>query len=141
MYCHCVIALGLLGILAGAAHATEPTLVADGNPNPPRDELSPIQEQVLWDEIQRNVVMLRSQALLAQPDATQSVTYDFPLRLAPGLPDYAGFRISAFVDHNPAAGVLDYNGGNRTYDGHRGTDIALWPFSWNKVDSGDMQVI
>jgi hypothetical protein len=37
--------------------------------------------------------------------------------------------------------VLDYNGGTRTYDGHRGTDYALYPFSWNKVDAGDVQVI
>jgi len=37
--------------------------------------------------------------------------------------------------------VLDYNGGTRTYDGHHGTDYALWPFSWNKVNAGEVQVI
>lgn len=96
----------------------------------------------MWRDIQNNIALLKSQSLLAEPDATQSVSYIFPLRLAPGLPDYAGFRVSAFVDHDPAVGpVLDYNGGTRTYDGHRGTDFALWPFSWNKVDAGDMQVI
>jgi hypothetical protein len=87
---------------------------------------------------------LRRVGLLPAPDATTTVTYAFPLRLAPGRPDYAGFRVSAFSDHNPAAGstqVLDYQGGNRTYDGHRGTDYALSPFGWNKVDSGDVQVV
>jgi hypothetical protein len=72
--------------------------------------------------------------VLAAPNTAPAVTYTFPLRLAVGLADYAGFRVSAFVDHNLASGqVLDYNGGTRTYDGHRGTDYALWPFAWNKL--------
>ena len=109
---------------------------------PPGDEITPAEEQAMWDEIQRNLETLRSQHALAEPNAAQSVTYNFPLRLAPGLPDYAGFRASAFVDHDPASGqVLDYNGGTRTYDGHHGTDYALWPFGWNKLDGGEMQVI
>jgi murein DD-endopeptidase MepM/ murein hydrolase activator NlpD len=37
--------------------------------------------------------------------------------------------------------VQDYNGGTRTYDAHRGTDIAAYPFSWNKMDAGEVQVI
>jgi hypothetical protein len=109
---------------------------------PPRDEISPAQEQAMWEEIQRNIETLRSMGALAPLNTAQAVTYNFPLRMAPGLPDYAGFRVSAFADHNPASGpVLDYNGGARTYDGHRGTDYALYPFSWNKVDAGDVQVI
>jgi murein DD-endopeptidase MepM/ murein hydrolase activator NlpD len=112
------------------------------NYTPPGEDLSPAQEQAMWEEIQFNLEALRSAGALAAPNAAQTVTYAFPLRLAPGLPDYAGFRVSAFSDHNPASGqVLDYNGGTRTYDGHRGTDYALWPFSWNKLDAGDVQVI
>src|SRR4051794_18615046 len=60
----------------------------------PRDELSPIQEQIMWRDIRHNIALLKSQSLLAEPDATQAVTYTFPLRLAPGLPDYSGFRVS-----------------------------------------------
>lgn len=144
-------ALVALSFLAGSAAATEPHVAGplpylfdEGAPPILRDELSPVQEQAMWDEIRRNVAALRAANLLPQPDSPQAVTYDFPLRLAPGRPDYAGFRISAFSDHNAATGttqVLDYNGGNRTYDGHRGTDIALWPFSWNKLDAGDMQAV
>lgn len=129
----------------------EPTLVFRPPPSSaaggadfesPHDELSPEQEQAMWEAIHRNVMRLREAGLLAAPDTSQAVTYNFPLRLAPGLPDYAGFRVSAFVDHNPASGqVLDYNGGARTYDGHRGTDYALYPFNWNKVDAGEVQVI
>ena len=96
----------------------------------------------MWEEIQTNIQALRSAGLVAAPNSVKAVTYNFPLRLAPGLPDYAGFRVSAFADHNPATGqALDYNTGTRTYDGHRGTDYALWPFAWNKLDAGEMQVI
>ncbi len=110
----------------------------------PHDELSPEAEQAMWEEIQRNVEMLRREGLIAPRATTQAVAYNFPLRLAPGLPDYTGFRVSAFVDHDPNTGtaaVLDYNGGTRTYDTHRGTDYALWPFGWNKVNASEMQVI
>jgi murein DD-endopeptidase MepM/ murein hydrolase activator NlpD len=112
------------------------------NLEPPRDEISPAEEQAMWEEIQRNLAMLRDAGALPPLNSAQVVTYNFPLRMAPGLPDYAGFRVSAFADHNPASGqVLDYNGGTRTYDSHRGTDYALSPFSWNKVDAGEAQVV
>jgi murein DD-endopeptidase MepM/ murein hydrolase activator NlpD len=109
---------------------------------PPQEEISAAQEQSMWEDIQRNLQALRSTGALPPPNEAQAVTYAFPLRLAPGLPDDAGFRVSAFADHNPASGpVLDYNGGARTYDGHHATDYALWPFSWNKLDAGEMQVV
>ena len=142
-----LLALCVMVSLAATTPAAPPPApqppAAVGVPDePPGDDLTPAQEQAMWDEIQRNVAALRSQNRLAAPDAAQTVSYNFPLRLAPGLPDYAGFRVSAFVDHNPASGpVLDYNGGTRTYDGHTGTDYALWPFGWNKLDDGAMQVV
>jgi hypothetical protein len=83
---------------------------------------------------------------LAAPDTTQTVTFAWPMRAATGLTDYGYHAVSAFVDHNPAIGqLLDYNGGARTYDSgtynHKGTDYFLWPFSWNKVDNGEVEVI
>jgi len=108
----------------------------------PSDNLSFADEQSMWHEIHRNILDLKRKSLLPARPVTAAVGYIFPLQLAPGLPDDAGFRVSAFSDHNPSAGaVLDYNGGTRTYDSHRGTDLALTPFSWNKVDAGEMQVV
>jgi murein DD-endopeptidase MepM/ murein hydrolase activator NlpD len=127
---------------AALPHQTQPNIAADASGDPPGDDISPAQEQAMWTEIQRNIARLRNEGALAAPKAAQPVALGWPLRMAPGLDDYAGFRVSAFVDHNPTSGqVLDYNGGARTYDGHRGTDIALYPFSWNKLDAGAVQVI
>ena len=139
-----IVPIGLLSGLPSVSlsQSSSPLAASSDDESVPRDELTPAQEQAMWADIQRNLATLRAQGLLAAPDTAQAVTYAFPLRMAPGLPDYAGFRVSAFADHNPASGqVLDYNGGARTYDGHHGTDYALWPFSWNKVDAGEVQVI
>ena len=39
-----------------------------------------------------------------------------------------GLVIVNYVDLDPTAGLLDYANGAHTYDGHRGTDIALYDF-------------
>lgn len=135
-----------LGLIAApvstAAGPPQPAVVSGAPDEPPGDDLAPAEEQAMWQTIQHNLATLRSAGALAGPNTAQAVTFGWPLRMAPGLADYAGFRVSAFADHNPTSGqVLDYNGGTRTYDGHHGTDIALYPFSWNKVDAGEVQVI
>jgi murein DD-endopeptidase MepM/ murein hydrolase activator NlpD len=128
---------------ASAPLTSRPPSAAEGpSADTPRDDITPAQEQAMWAEIQHSLKALRGAGTLAATTAAQAVSLGWPLRMAPGLADYAGFRISAFVDHDPASGqVLDYSGGARTYDGHRGTDIAAYPFSWNKLDAGEIQVI
>src|SRR5262245_44927718 len=126
-YISALIVQPTFAILPSASDPPLALAARDEDVEPPQDELSPAQEQALWETIQSNLNLLRSKGVLASADSTaQAVTYNFPLRLAPGLPGYDGFRVSAFTDHNPASGsVLDHNGGARTYDGHRGTDYAL----------------
>lgn len=142
----------LVGVLAlqpglawSAAVRQDPAVIEEEGsyiPDLPHDHISAEEDKALWDGIQRSIRQLQSDGVLAAADVVQTVFYGWPVRLAPGHPDYAGFSVSAFSDHNAAGGSwLDYNNGSRTYDTHRGTDIALWPFSWNKVDAGDVQVI
>lgn len=119
-----------------AAHAEE--IALDAFP----DNLSVAEEHAMWQAIRNNVDALKRQELIPKSAEAAASNYMFPLQLAPGLPDAAGFRVSAFSDHNPSVGaVLDYNGGTRTYDGHRGTDLALSPWSWNKLDAGNVHVV
>jgi len=142
LLCVAILMAATMFVLPSVRSDAQPVIADSKTFEPPYEEQSPAQEQAMWAEIQHNIAWLRSAGRLTAPATVQMVTYDFPLRLAPGLPDYAGFRVSAFVDHNPASGqVLDYNGGTRTYDGHRGTDYALYPFGWNKLNAGEMQVI
>ncbi len=140
----CVAALAT-GAGPAAASARPPfnPIAPDGGENvtPPRDDLSPADEQALGDSIQRDVRRLQAEGKLAAPNTGQPVLYGWPVQMAPGLTDYAGFYVSAFSDHDVTSAWLDYNNGSRTYNTHRGTDIALWPFSFNKLYAGEVQVV
>lgn len=57
---------------------------------------------------------------------------------------------SNFVDLDPATNsnddhdtsvIEDYHCGNRTYDGHSGTDIAIGPFGWTMMDNNNVYVV
>jgi hypothetical protein len=66
----------------------------------------------------------------------------WPVKAANGLTDCSFFHISAFVDQDKATGMIkDYNCGTKTYDGHRGTDIALFPFRFIKMNNDQVQVV
>ena len=55
--------------------------------------------------------------------------------------------VSMYMDHDISIGsVKDYNCGNQSYDlkdgyNHSGTDIMLWPYSWNMMDTESINVI
>ncbi|MFN0214941.1 MAG: peptidoglycan DD-metalloendopeptidase family protein, partial [Saprospiraceae bacterium] len=67
---------------------------------------------------------------------------NWPVKAANGLNDCNFYGISAYVDQNTNAGVVsDYNCGTKTYDGHRGTDISIWPFPFYKMDNNHVEVI
>src|SRR5262245_1613641 len=75
---------------------SQPMLVADDPAASPSDDISAEQEQAMSEEIQRNIAMLRGAGALMAPNAAQTVSLNWPLRMAPGPADYAGFRVSAF---------------------------------------------
>ena len=78
-------------------------------------------------------------------DATNRImttALQWPLRAAANLADCSYYHIAAYVDQNTTAGVFqDFNCGTNTYDGHRGTDIATWPFNFYKMDNNLVEVI
>jgi murein DD-endopeptidase MepM/ murein hydrolase activator NlpD len=39
-----------------------------------------------------------------------------------------GLLVVNYMDHDPTSNLLDYSSGTHTYDGHTGTDIALYDF-------------
>ncbi len=67
---------------------------------------------------------------------------DWPLKAAPAFTDCSYYFIAAHVDQDNAVGtVKDYDCGAITYDGHRGTDIAISPFPFYKMDNNSVEVI
>ena len=71
-----------------------------------------------------------------------TVPLSWPLKASDNLLDCDYYYISAHVDHNPAAGAFqDHNCGSIAYDGHKGTDIAIGPFGFLKMDNNSVEVI
>lgn len=97
--------------------------------------ISTAEEQLIQQKLRIN----RATARLATKTATP-VLFDWPLRQRAPL-DYTYFGLSFFVDHDPSSGILDYNGGARTYDGHTGVDISPQPYSWDMMDNNRIEVI
>lgn len=74
--------------------------------------------------------------------STLLTNLEWPVRSAVGFTDCSYYLISAYVDQNPAAGAIsDYYCGTNTYDTHKGTDFAIWPFSFYKMDNNQVEVI
>lgn len=66
----------------------------------------------------------------------------WPLKQATGFTQCEYHFIGAYVDQNTATTTIqDYDCGTNTYDGHHGTDIAIWPYSLYKMDNNQIEVI
>lgn len=71
----------------------------------------------------------RVQAIISSP------LLKWPVRKSIIVTDPDVQAISNFVDQDPfEGGVLDFDCGDRTYDGHNGLDISMAPFSWYKME-------
>ena len=73
--------------------------------------------------------------------AKAQTRFIWPVKALPAyseVPDF--YATNNFVD---TAGpvVRDYNCGGRTYNGHRGIDIDLWPFTWSMMDNNYVTII
>jgi len=88
-----------------------------------------------------NEAKLRSQGLIGPDDANSVVAFDWPTKAAPGFTWNNAVILGNYVDQHTATGTLDYNCGARTYDGHKGTDISLWPFPWHLKNNDLIQVV
>jgi hypothetical protein len=71
-----------------------------------------------------------------------TTSLSWPLRPSANEHDCSYYHIAAYVDQDTLTGTYhDYNCGTNTYDGHRGTDIADWPFNFYKMDSDLVEVV
>ena len=80
--------------------------------------------------------VLLNSTIINQPlNVTSIPALKWPLREADNFKDYSLYYITNYVDLDNTAGIKDYTCGNRTYDGHSGSDIALNPFPWLMMDN------
>jgi hypothetical protein len=105
-----------------------------------RDEMSELERVKIMDALEQSRQSLVAQGKLSSVPSKAITTFAWPLRLAGGRNDLDFHGISNFVDEDPAAQILDYQCTARSYDGHRGTDIYTWPWSWKKMDDEDVVI-
>ncbi len=101
--------------------------------------ISESEYQALEAEIAKNQKKL---GLQMSHRARGLTLLSWPLKPSVNLHDCSYYRISAYVDQNTTASAIsDYNCGTNTYDGHKGTDIATFPFNFYKMDNDLVEVI
>lgn len=109
--------------------------------------LSVEQREAIQLQLKHNIDSLISVGILPRKtthNTTNSriiTTLNWPLRAANGLNDLDYYSISNYIDKNPNTGLLDYNCGTHTYEGHRGTDIFTWPYAFLKMDNNQVEII
>ena len=96
---------------------------------------------IIFEKINENIAELKKQGKLPISQQKNLVEFDWPLQKKDELPYNSYYGISNFVDHNNGPALLDYNCDERTYDGHKGTDYATWPFPWHLVENDFIEVI
>lgn len=103
--------------------------------------LTEVDRLSIQERLRENAYQLELEGKLNFPGDRVDVQFIWPLQKAAGFEwnDYYG--ISAFLDQDPSAAILDYNCDTRTYNGHFGTDIFTWPFPWYMVENELVEVI
>jgi murein DD-endopeptidase MepM/ murein hydrolase activator NlpD len=110
---------------------------------------SPISHQNCLSDDQRKIIIeenirnIRALGLVVNESGDRSgiVSLGWPLKKTASLNAPGYYLITNFVDHDPTSGVIDYNCGSRSYNGHKGTDFAIWPFPWYKQLNNQVEVI
>lgn len=99
------------------------------------------QRLVILEKIQQNKQLLLSAGTLQPKSTAEAPSFIWPVRQAEGFAYNDVWCISNYVDHSDSGQVVDYNCGNRSYDGHMGIDIFTWPFSWMQMDLGQANAV
>lgn len=102
--------------------------------------ITPQEYSVLNEQVNHNLKILGLDKSVHRNSLTTALIW--PLQLSTGFSQCEYHFIGAYVDQNTATtAIQDYDCGTNTYDGHHGTDIAIWPYSFYKMDNNQVEVI
>ena len=104
--------------------------------------ISPLEYALIEKRISDNMKALHIDSSSFASGGRAVTLLQWPLKPSVNLHDCSYYFISAHVDQNTASGAFqDYNCGTIAYDGHGGTDIATWPYSFVKMDNDLVEVV
>jgi hypothetical protein len=83
----------------------------------------------------------KQMGLTVAPQAASVGRYQFPMRSLANARGYHEHSISNHVDLDQTTGLKTYDCGTRTYNGHKGTDLFLTPYSWDVMARSEVAVV
>lgn len=99
-------------------------------------------QKIISERVMQNVQKLRAEGkLVFNEKIAAPFKLGWPLKAANNFTDSFFYVETNFVDRDATTNLLDWNCGARTYDGHNGTDISLWPFPWTMMDKKMVKVV
>ena len=100
------------------------------------------QYKIIFQRLEENITDLKERRILPETPSRTPTDFTWPLEATENFSANDYWAISGFVDQNPSPNqILDYNCGERTYDGHNGTDYFIWPHAWNMMDNEEVAII
>ena len=90
--------------------------------------------------LEANIAALKRQGITGN-SGPRIQAFGWPLQAAAGLNWNSYYAINNYVDQNTGSGILDYNCGSRTYNGHWGIDMDTWPFPWYLYENNLVEVV
>jgi len=137
-----IISLFLLSVQLGFSQSENPDSAEFGGAYPLQlnSESVPCITSDQYDELERSTQENLNHLNISN-DRTAVTLFSWPLRMAAGMDDCSYYGITNYLDQDNTSGLLDWNCGAVTYNGHKGTDICTWPYPFLKMDSNSVEVI
>lgn len=133
-----------LYLIPGATHAQ---LVSGGGPIeipvPEHPCISPQLESEILQLLATNRNELIQQGMLPSNlgQNREMVLFDWPLKQANGFDQPSYYTTVNYVDLDPTGGIKDYQCKSRSYNGHNGIDLSLWPFWWKMMEEDQVAIV
>jgi Peptidase family M23 len=139
LYCWLIIGLSTVGpVLAQTPDLAGGGMVERQNGLCISDEM---RQQMRWEATANIRRIGQNRRPQGAARIASGVSFDWPLQQAGGFSDPGFYGVSNFVDHDPGPAIQDYTCGTQAYNGHRGTDIELWPFRWFMMDDQQARIV
>jgi murein DD-endopeptidase MepM/ murein hydrolase activator NlpD len=118
------------------------TLVSSGHDGHDTHDLclTESERESIKTTLRQNIARLEREGKILPP-SEQIVALDWVLKPKSTMPYSQYYIIGNYVDQDATASVKDFNCGTKTYNGHKGTDIGLFPFAWNMMDNNYVDIV
>ncbi len=99
------------------------------------------ERKIIGEQLSLNIAQLKKEGIIEETASKKIVQFGWPVRKSEKLNWINAFGISNYVDQNTTSAVTDYNCGDNSYNGHKGTDIFTWPFPWYLFENDLAEVV